>query len=95
MEVIEVTSHVKEEYLSSIERCAAQTKKELMCDYARWLQWWENNKHWGPKPKMLDRFSKSSAMYYLRLAIDFVAILELHSKHLEWTFYVDEVYKID
>ena len=76
MEVIEVTSHVKEEYLSSIERCAAQTKKELIYNYTRRLQQWENNKRRGPKPKMLDRFSKSSAMYYLRLAIDFATIPE-------------------
>ena len=44
---------------------------------------------------MLLKNTQSKSAYFLRLAADFAAILELHSKFLEQTFYSKEVYQLN
>ena len=41
---------------------------------------------------MLLRNTQSKSAYFLRLATDFAAIPELHSKFPEWIFHGKEVY---
>ncbi len=95
MQVMEIACPVKEEYIESIEKCAAQTKQDLQAEYDIRVKRWEDNGRQGPKPELLNRFAQSGAMYYLRLAGDFAAIPDLHRKYPAWTFHADEVYKID
>ena len=95
MAVIDVACYTKEEYLNSIARCAAQTKKELQQEYDIQMKRWENSGRRGPEPVLLNNFTKSSAIYYFQLARDFAAISNLYQKYPKWTFYADEVYRIN
>ena len=59
------------------------------------MKQWENSGRRGPELVLLNNFTKSSAIYYLQLARDFAAIPDLHQKYPKWTFYADEVYRIN